>query len=103
MANGNGNIKTTMVISSGVLIAVGTIVVNLFLGVSREAAIAIEVAKQHGEEFVAVRQELSLLRDSMRDATVDRYKGKDAERDIGYLNNRITALEKQIEKLEQHH
>lgn len=99
VTNGNGNIKTTMVISSGVLLALATVMVNLFLAVQRDASVALNVVEQHGAELVAVRQELALLRDSMRDMTADRYKGADAKRDLGYLTQRLDRIDEDIKEL----
>ena len=96
--NPDHNTKVSMLISNGVVLAVGTIMVTLFLNVQASSSIALDVVKQHGEELLGLRQEISLLRDAMRDQTEDRYKGKDAERDMTYIQRRLDALEKSFEK-----
>ena len=94
--NPDHNTKISLLISNGVVLAVGTIMVTLFLNVSGDAKLALTVAGQHGEEMLAVRQEMALLRGALRDSTDDRYKGRDAERDMQYIAKRLEQIEKRI-------
>jgi len=71
------------------LVAVMMLLVNLFIGVSKDAQIAIEVAKQHGQELLEVRAELSLVRSELRTATRDRYYRQEAERELARLERMI--------------
>lgn len=94
--NPDHNTKVSMLISNGVVLAVGTILVTLFLNLSKDSSIALNVVAQHGEELLGLRQEIALLRDAMRDSTADRYKGADAERDMKYIQRRLDDMEERM-------
>ena len=98
--NPDHNTKVSMMISNGVVLAVGTIMVTLFLNVGKDASVALQVVAQHGDELLGLRTEIQLLREAMRDMTTDRYKGADAERDMQYINRRLEKIE---ETIEEHH
>ena len=80
-------------VSIGALVALGLLFVNLAVGVSKDAQIAISVAEQHGQELLAIRSEIMLIRDDLRDRTNDRYHARDAARDLKYLDKRLTKIE----------
>ena len=69
------------------------------MNLSKDSSIALNVVAQHGEELLGLRQEISLLRDAMRDSTADRYKGADAERDMKYIQRRLDDTGRTHEEL----
>lgn len=85
-------------LATAAALALLTLMLNLLVGVSRDAQIALDVAAQHGQEINIVRAELSSLRTEMSERTADRYRAQDAERDLRYLERRIEALEKDKDK-----
>lgn len=85
--------KWFMTIATASLVGVLSIMINLFLAVSNQAEIAINVAAQHGEELLAIRTELALIRTDLRKETRDRYFRRDAERDHERIELRIEKLE----------
>ena len=98
MANGNGNgngngsshaVRTVFVVGGTSLVAALTLVVNLFIGVSKDAQIAISVAEQHGQELLEVRAQLHQMREEMRESTRDRYYRREADRDNARLEQMI--------------
>lgn len=99
MANGHDaphHYKATLVLGGGTLLALTTLLINLFVTVSKDAQIAIEVAKQHGDELLMIRGEIASLRQTITDRTNDRYTSKQAERDMQYIERRLTEFEKQL-------
>lgn len=87
------HIKTILAASGGSVLALLTLVLNLFVNVQKDAQIALDVAKQHGQELLEIRAEISLLRSDLRENTRDRYHREEAERDMAFLERRIEALE----------
>lgn len=89
MANGNGNgaakITWNVVVPVGALGLLGA----LMLDVSKDAAISLDVARQHGEELLIVKGEMLMLKQDVRDRTQLRYTSKDAARDALYLQRDI--------------
>ena len=81
--------------SGGTIFALFTLLINLFVNVSKDAQIAIDVAAQHGQELLEIRAEMALLRADLRTQTADRYYRHDAERDLGHLEKRIEILERE--------
>lgn len=77
--------KTIFVIGGSTVVGLMSLMINLFIGVSKDAQIALEVAKQHGQEILEVRAELTLIRADLRESSRDRYYRRDAERDIARL------------------
>ena len=65
---------------------------GLMLTVANDTAIALQLAGQHGETILLMRQEIDILRLE----TKDRYTNKDAERDLGYIREDITELNQVI-------
>ena len=88
--NGNGNkFNTLIAVGGGTLAAAVTVIFNLFLGVSSKAEIALDVARQHGQELLEVRAEVALMRADLRSSTRDRYYRAEAEREIARLETQI--------------
>ena len=100
MENQNGRIGLRVMLGtlSGLLVIVTTLMINLFIGVSKDAQIAIGVAAQHGDEINGLRTELQLVRETLREGTADRYRAAEAARDQAYLEKRIEMLEKELAK-----
>ena len=99
MANGDhhGSKIAALIAGTGVLgvIAAGA------MSVASDAAIAIKVAEQHGEELLLIRGEMTAIRQELNSRTQDRYTGKDGARFEQYVNSRLDALEKQLDRLEK--
>ena len=92
MANGNGtdnialkNWKVAAPVSALGLLAM------LAFQVGKDATIALEVGKQHGEEFVLIRKDIQQLKEDTKDRTKLRYYSTDADRDHRYLQRDIDA------------
>lgn len=66
---------------------------TLFVNVQKDAAIALDVVKQHGEEFNQVRSELAAIKLLMEQKTRERYTASDAERDNAYFERRLREVE----------
>jgi uracil-DNA glycosylase len=98
--NPDHNTKVSMLISNGVVLAVGTIMVTLFLNVQKDSGIALSVVAQHGEELNGIRSQLQLIQESLRERTEDRYKATDAQRDLKYIERRLDIIE---ETISEHH
>ena len=94
------NTKVSLLISNGVVLAVGTIMVTLFLNVQKDANISLEVVKQHGSELLAIRESITALRQTITSNTADRYKGADAARDMLYVQRELTQLHKEFDEHE---
>ena len=99
--SGNIPITPTRVVvtlaSTGIF---GVLLVGM-LSVASDARIAIEVAKQHGEELLMIRGELSAIRTEMIDRTALRYTSRDADQHEKYMDRRFEAMESRIEDLAQ--
>lgn len=101
MTNDSSNGSTSkyvfwLVTGSGII---GVIAAGI-VSIASDARIAIEVAKQHGEEILMIRGEISAIREELKDRTLDRYTGADAKRFEQYLNRRLNAIEEQLDRLE---
>ena len=83
-----------MLVSTGI---VGLIVAGA-VDVSKDARIALDVAAQHGEELLMIRGELAQLRQDMLDRTVSRYTAEEQEQFSRYLESRLDAIEKQLDR-----
>lgn len=105
MANGDGVDVGNIVHKSAAYGGVGlsVVVVLLVTNLGNETKTALDVAAQHGQEFIAVRQEVANLRASletmrleMLNRTQDRFTGADArkiEDDVDSLDDRLRLLE----------
>ena len=84
----------TLVLPVGALTLLGA----LMLSVSNEAAVGLEMAKQHGESILLLREEVRLLRLEIKEKTTDRYTNKDAERDLNYIRRDIGEIKQSIKE-----
>lgn len=84
--------------SGGTIFALFTLLINLFVNVSKDAQIAIDVAAQHGQELLEIRSEIALLRSDLRTQTMDRYYRHDAERDFRAVERRLDKLERKLDE-----
>lgn len=83
----------TFVLPVGVLTLLGA----LMLSISNEAAISLELARQHGESILLLREQVKLLRGEVKEIRGNRYTDKDAQRDLGYIRRDLEEL-KQVMK-----
>lgn len=104
MANGNGNgngngTKNILVVlaSTGVL----GVLASGMISIANDAQIAIQVAKQHGEELLLIRGELSALRTEMLERTANRYTALDAARHEKFVEQQIAYIEEQLDRMEE--
>jgi len=83
MANGNGNNRVTwnIVLPVGALALLG----SLMQVVSKDASIALDVARQHGEELLLIRGEMTIIEKQLMERTQQRYTSQDAARDHEYI------------------
>jgi len=66
------------------------------LTISNNASIALDVARQHGEELNEIRILQQAFRTELMDRTADRYTAIDAARDMAFLERRLQELEDKI-------
>jgi deoxyribodipyrimidine photolyase-like uncharacterized protein len=66
------------------------------MSIASDAAIAIKVAEQHGQELLMLRGSMESLREEMKDRTRDRYTAKDAERFNDYIERRLDEIDKDL-------
>lgn len=95
MANGDGEgFKNghqwipRWILGGGSVIAV---VLTFSITTAKDASIALDVARQHGDELLILSQDLHRMQGDLYDRTKDRYTSKDAERDVGYLRRDLDA------------
>jgi hypothetical protein len=107
MGNGNGDDFANgnkwmlrWLMGGGSLVAV---VLGFSLTTAKDAQIAIQVAAQHGEEMLLLRQEINILQSEIRDRTQMRYTSKDAERDLGYIKRDVARCEALMNQHEVEH
>lgn len=81
--------------------------VALYINLSNQTAVAIQVARDHGTELKTLRLDYSLLRSEMkgmredlRDRMDDRFRGSDAQAMEDRLTERIRNVEG---KVDRHH
>jgi hypothetical protein len=95
MANGEGRIEPASngqnwlgrwVLGGGSIV---TIVLAFGLTVSKDATIALDVAKQHGEEILQLNQRILHLEGELRQRTQLRYTSLDAAKDFKYIQRDI--------------
>ena len=89
--------KAILAMSGGTIFALFTLLINLFVNVSKDAQIAIDVAAQHGQELLEIRSEIALLRSDLRTQTADRYYRHDAERDFRVVERRLDKIERELD------
>jgi hypothetical protein len=81
-ANNSQNWLGRWIVGGGSVLAV---VVTFSITTAKDASIALDVARQHGDEILILNQDLHRMQTDLYDRTKDRYTSKDAERDVGYL------------------
>ena len=82
---------------SGALALLGALLVNI----SNDANIALEVAKQHGDELNQLRISMAAMRIAIDSRTKDRYTSQDAARDLQFMERRFAELESKIESFHE--
>ncbi|UCE39332.1 MAG: hypothetical protein JSW00_08965 [Thermoplasmata archaeon] len=75
------------------MLALMTLVLNMFVSVQKDAEIALDVARQHGQELLEVRASITQIREELSRKTVDRYYRQEAEREHARLEKEIKELE----------
>jgi type II secretory pathway component PulJ len=68
----------------------------LMLNVYKDAQIALDVVRQHGQELLEIRTEITGLRNDLLERTRERYTEKDAEKDMIYILDRLERIENQV-------
>jgi hypothetical protein len=110
MPNGNGrNVPASnghnwlgrWVLGGGSIV---TIALAFGLTVSKDATIALDVAKQHGQEILQLNQRILHLEGELRQRTQLRYTSVDAEKDFKYVQRDIDACKEHLKnhRLTQH-
>jgi hypothetical protein len=98
MANGTGNgtinVLTRLVVPGSAL----ALLLMLTVQVGKDASIALDVARQHGEELLLVNGKISLLEEDIRNRTQSRYTSTDAAKDLRYMQKDINACVKEIKE-----
>ena len=84
----------TILVSTGLL---GLLIAGA-MDVSNDARIALNVAEQHGQEWLLIRGEIANLRKEMLDRTVSRYTAAEQAQYVKYVDNRLMQIERQLEK-----
>jgi hypothetical protein len=107
MANGNGSGSGHVekwvgrwVLGGGSFLAV---VLGFGITVAKDAQIALEVAKQHGEELIQVESRILQLEKVIYDRTRLRYTSDQATADHAYLRRDIEASREAIRQHELEH
>ena len=90
MANGEGNSSLKNWRVAAPISALGLLGL-LMLQVQKDAAIALDVAKQHGQELLLIRSEMQVLQGDVKDRTKLRYMSTDASRDHRYIQKDINS------------
>lgn len=85
----------TLVLPVGALTLLGA----LMLSVSNEAAVGLKLAEQHGDSILLLREEVRLLRLEIKEKTHNQYTNKDAERDLAYIRQDISAIKQAIKEV----
>lgn len=85
--------------------AILAVVVATYINMSNQTAVAIDVARQHGDELQLLRQDYTQLHGEMRvilaridSASDDRFRGRDAQAMEERLIERIRRLESKVDK-----
>lgn len=99
MAQSNGKLAGLTVWRSIAGVAVAAIVA-LGTQVWNDARIAINVAAQHGDELVLIRQELMGLKGYIDARSADRYTKTEAEADRRYLDLQIQTIIDRLDRIE---
>jgi predicted ArsR family transcriptional regulator len=104
VANGNGNSTLKNLGVTAVPISALGLLALLALQVQKDAAVALDVARQHGEAFTQIRQQIQVLqeadriqREDVRERTKLLYNSTDAKRDHAYLNQANDRMQKDLD------
>ena len=91
MANGDGKGMTswTIVVPMSALALLG----SLMFMVSKDSAIALDIANRQAERLLYLQAELTVIQSDLRERTQKRYTSDDAFRDHGLMMERIKELE----------
>jgi hypothetical protein len=96
MANGDGgaviNATWRLVVPVGAL----SLLAALTLLVQKDAAIALDVARQHGNELLLANSRITVLEAEARKG--ERYTSNDAEKDFRYIQKDIDMCNKELEE-----
>lgn len=95
MADRSGN-GTLWKLAAGLAGGIGSIFFAFAVNLSKDAQIALDVAKQHGEELLLLNSEIKALRIEISQRTHMRYTSDDAQRDMKYVERRLGQIEAEI-------
>ena len=79
-----------------------TVVLAFGVSVSKDASIALDVARQHGQEILQIETRILQLEQELAARTQMRYTSMDAERDQRHVEFRFTRNEANIAKCIKH-
>jgi hypothetical protein len=100
MANGNGNGNAAVwKWIAGISSSVSAVVFAFAVSISKEASIALDVAKQHGQELLIITGQLQELRQYVNDRTQKRYTSDDAARETTFIMREIAEVRRECEDL----
>lgn len=106
MANGNENNNGNAALKNWRVAAPASALGLLFLlgtQVGKDATIALDVARQHGEELLQVNMKIASIERKFDKKTYDRYTGEDATRDLNYMQKDINRCIEMIRDHEKEH
>jgi len=75
------------------------VVLGFSISTAKDASIALDVAKQHGEEILIISQRINVLERDIRERTRSRYTSEDAKKDLSYIER---DMRKCIEHVDEH-
>lgn len=73
------------------------------LTISNNASIALDVARQHGEELNELRIFQSSIRQELNERTQDRYTALEASRDMAFIERRLKEIESKLDEHKEQH
>lgn len=100
MANGNGSQGALWKWLAGISTGGASLMLAFAVNVAKDAQIALDVAKQHGEELLMIRGEIQHMQSELMDRTQKRYTSDDAAKDLKYVERWLVDLENKIEDCE---
>ena len=103
MANGNGNAINWRALGGLSVGGVASVVLAFSINTAKDAQIALEVAKQHGDELLILRSEINDLEQEMKIKTRLRYTSEDATEDRVYIYRDMSRLEAMLKEHKQDH
>ena len=96
----NGTVWVIGTISGSAILALATLMFNLFNSVARDAQISLDVAAQHGDEINQIRGEISALRNEVLGRTGNRYTAIDAQRDAAHYERELARINRRLSEME---